>query len=134
VPQTVSAALIAFTSNIYAVFAIIVFILVIAGMFIETGIVAMLLTPVFLPVVKNLGVDPVHFGIVMMTVVTFGIMTPPVGVALYATSEIMGCTPEETVKEALPFYFALGILVLVLILFPQITLYLPNLVYGIPLL
>lgn len=50
----------------------------------------------------------------MMTTVTFGIMTPPVGVALYSTSEIMGCTPSETVKAAIPFYCTIIALVLIL--------------------
>lgn len=53
-----------------------------------------------------------------------------VGVALYSVSEILGCKPQETVKEALPFYFAIIIVVLILILFPQLVLYIPNKIYG----
>jgi len=65
-----------------------------------------------------------------MTTLTSGIMTPPVGIALYSTSEIMGCTPQETVKEAIPFYITLFALIVVLVLFPQIVLFLPNRVFG----
>ena len=62
--------------------------------------------------------------------VTFGVMTPPVGTALYATSDIMGCSIEETVKYGIPFYLAIGAVILFMILFPQAILFLPNLVYG----
>jgi len=81
-------------------------------------------------VISRLGIDPVHFGVIMMTTLTAGIMTPPVGVALYSTSEIMGCTPQETVREAIPFYLTLLALVTILVLFPRIVLFLPDLVFG----
>ncbi|MCL2010239.1 MAG: TRAP transporter large permease [Synergistaceae bacterium] len=130
VPQTIAQLLLGITSNQHMLLILIIFLLVLAGMFVETGVVALLLTPVFIPVITRLGIDPVHFGVVMMTTVTAGIMTPPVGIALYSTSEIMGCSPQETVREAVPFYIMLLCLVMVLVFFPQITLFLPNLVFG----
>ena len=130
IPQTIAELLLGLTSNQHILLILIIGLLVIAGMFVETGVIALLLTPVFIPVITRLGIDPVHFGVVMMTTVTAGIMTPPVGVALYSTSEIMGCSPQETVKEAIPFYIMLLILVMILVFFPQITLFLPNLVFG----
>ena len=130
IPQTIAGILLGITTNPILLIGIIIVILVLAGMFIETGVVAMLLTPVFVPVILKLGIDPVHFGVVMMTTVTFGIMTPPVGVALYSTSEIMGCTPSETVKAATPFYCTIIALVLILTCFPGIVTFLPNLVFG----
>ncbi|MDR1873962.1 MAG: TRAP transporter large permease [Synergistaceae bacterium] len=130
IPQTIAEMLLGITSNRHLLLILIILLLVMAGMFIETGVIALLLTPVFIPVITRLGIDPVHFGVVMMTTVTAGIMTPPVGVALYSTSEIMGCTPQETAKEAIPFYIMLFILVSILIFFPQIVLFLPDLVFG----
>jgi len=130
IPQTIAGILLGITTNPILLIGIIIVILVLAGMFIETGVVAMLLTPVFVPVILKLGIDPVHFGVIMMTTVTFGIMTPPVGVALYSTSEIMGCTPSETVKAAIPFYCTIIALVLILTCFPGIVTFLPNLVFG----
>jgi TRAP-type C4-dicarboxylate transport system permease large subunit len=109
---------------------IIILFLIIAGMFVETTVCALLLTPILLPIVTSVGVDPVHFGVLMMTVVTAGIMTPPVGIALYTVSDIMDCTPEETVKEAIPFYIAILAVVLIIAFFPDLILLLPNLVYG----
>lgn len=129
IPQTIAEILLGITSNQHLLLILIIILLVTAGMFIETGVIALLLTPVFIPVINRLGIDPVHFGVVMMTTVTAGIMTPPVGVALYSTSEIMGCSPQETVKEAIPFYIMLLILVGILIFFPQIVLFLPNLLF-----
>ncbi|MBP5384692.1 MAG: TRAP transporter large permease subunit, partial [Lachnospiraceae bacterium] len=100
-----------------------------AGMFVETTVVALLMTPILLPVVQSVGVDPVHFGVLMMTVVTGGIMTPPVGIALYTTSGIMDCKPPETAKEAIPFYIAILAVILVVAFIPQVTMFLPNLLY-----
>lgn len=130
VPQTIAEFLIGVTSNQYFLMILIILLLIAAGMFVETTVCAMLLTPVFIPVIAKLGIDPVHFGVVMMTTLTSGIMTPPVGVALYSTSEIMGCTPEETAKAAIPFYITIAALVTVLVFFPQLVLFLPNLVFG----
>ncbi len=130
VPQSIAAFLIGITSNQYLLMFLIIALLILSGMFVETTVCALLLTPVFIPVITKLGIDPVHFGVIMMTTLTSGIMTPPVGVALYSTSEIMGCTPAETVRAAIPFYITLFSLVVVLVLFPQIVLFLPNLVFG----
>jgi len=130
VPQTLASLLVGITSSKEIMLLIIILFLIIAGMFVETTVCALLLTPILLPIVTSVGVDPVHFGILMMTVVTAGIMTPPVGIALYTVSDIMGCTPEETVKEAVPFYLAILAVVLIIAFFPDLILLLPNLVYG----
>jgi len=130
VPQTIAEFLIGVSSNPYLLMGLIILLLIIAGMFVETTVCTMLLTPVFIPVISKLGIDPVHFGVIMMTTLTAGIMTPPVGVALYSTSEIMGCTPQETAREAVPFYLTLLALVGLLVLFPRIVLFLPDLIFG----
>jgi TRAP-type C4-dicarboxylate transport system permease large subunit len=99
-------------------------------MFIETTVIALLLTPILLPVVKSLGIDPVQFGLVMMTVTTMGIMTPPVGIALYTTSTIMGCKPEETAKESIPFVLAVVAVVAICVFFKDAVLFIPNMIFG----
>ena len=98
-------------------------------MFVETTVVALLMTPILLPVVQSVGIHPVHFGVLMMTVVTAGIMTPPVGIALYTTSEIMECKPEETARDAVPFYIAILAVICVIAFIPQVTMFLPDLLY-----
>ena len=78
----------------------------------------------------HLGIDPVHFGVCMMTIVTMGCMTPPVGTAIYVVCGIHGCTVADYVKESVPFFTAVIIEVVVLTLVPQLVTFLPNLVYG----
>lgn len=118
------------SSNPTIVLALVVFFLLACGMFMETTVIALILTPILLPVMKSVGVDPVVFGMIMMTCVTFGVMTPPVGTALYTTSDIMGCSVEETVKYGWPFYIAVLLVVVFMVFFPDAILYLPNMVYG----
>ena len=126
----IANTLLGITSNPKLLLTIIVVFLLVCGMFMETTVIALILTPILLPVMRSVGVDEVVFGMIMMTVVTFGVMTPPVGTALYATSDIMECSIEETVKDGLPFYLAILAVVAFMILFPDAVLWLPNLVYG----
>ena len=130
VPQSLAAFLTGITQNPILLLMIIIAFLVFAGMFVETTVCALLLTPILLPVVTSVGVDPVHFGIIMMTIVTMGIMTPPVGVAMYTVSSIIGCPPEETVKESLPFFLAIIIVVAIIVFIPGLVLFIPNLIFG----
>ncbi len=126
----IANALVAITSNQILLLLIVILFLLLCGCFMETTVIALILTPILLPVMKSVGVDPVVFGMIMMTAVTFGVMTPPVGTALYATSDIMGCTIDETVKYGWPFYLAIVMVIVFMVLFPGAVLYLPNLVYG----
>ncbi|MEA4934076.1 MAG: TRAP transporter large permease [Lawsonibacter sp.] len=127
---TLADALVSITSNPTALLVLVVLFLLFCGMFMETTVIALILTPILLPVMQSVGVDPVIFGMIMMTCVTFGVMTPPVGTALYTTSDIMGCPVEETVKYGWPFYVAVLLVVVFMVLFPNAVLWLPNLVYG----
>ncbi len=129
-PQALASFLIGVTSNKIVMLILIILMLLIAGMFVETTVIALLMTPILLPVVKNLGVDPVHFGLIMMTTVNLGIMSPPVGIALYTVSDIMGCKPEETFKEGIPFYITIIIVILIITFIPKLTLFLPELIYS----
>jgi len=130
VSQKIATLLISITSNPMLLLFIIIVFLIIAGMFIETTVIALLLTPILLPVVTKVGIDPVHFGVIMMTNVTMGIMTPPLGVALYTVSSLMECPPEETVKESIPFFIAYMVIESILVFFPQVVLFIPNLIFG----
>lgn len=130
IPSKLAAMLVGITSNVNVMLILIGLLLLVMGMFMETTVIALLMTPILLPVVKSMGVDPVHFGVLMMTVVTSGIMTPPVGIALYTTSTIMECKPEETARECVPFYLAMGIVILIIAFFPDLTTFLPRLIYG----
>jgi len=129
VPGTIGSALVGISSNPQVMLIIIVLFLAVAGMFIDSNVSVLLLTPIFLPVVKSMGVDPVYFGILMMTIVTMGCMTPPVGTALYTVCQVLDAPLEDFVKETIPFYLAVILLVIFLIFVPDVVMFLPNLIY-----
>lgn len=95
----------------------------------EATVNTLLLTPIFLPIIRSVGIDPVHFGLLMMTIVTMGGMTPPVGATMYTTCSLLDCPTDEYVKESIPFVIAIIIEVIILAAFPQIILFLPNLIF-----
>ncbi len=129
VPGIIGSSLIGISSNPQVMLIIIVLFLAVAGMFIDSNVSVLLLTPIFLPVVKSMGVDPVYFGILMMTIVTMGCMTPPVGTALYTVCQILDAPLEDFVRETIPFYLAVILLVIFLIFMPDVVMFLPNLIY-----
>ncbi len=128
-PGMIGSTLVGISSNPQVMLIIIVLFLAVAGMFIDSNVSVLLLTPIFLPVVKSMGVDPVYFGILMMTIVTMGCMTPPVGTALYTVCQILDAPLEDFVRETIPFYAAIIFLVIVLIFIPDVVMFLPNLIY-----
>jgi tripartite ATP-independent transporter DctM subunit len=129
VPQSIAAFLLGGISDSVAIVAVILAMLFVAGLFVESTVLVLLLTPIFVPIIKSVGVDPVHFGILMMTLVTLGSMTPPVGVAMYTVCSLLDCKVEEYVKESIPFVAAILLLVLVLLFVPDIVLFLPRLAF-----
>ena len=126
----IASSLVALTSNSTLLLILVILFLLLCGCFMETTVIALILTPILLPVMERVGVDPVVFGMIMMTTVTFGVMTPPVGTGLYAVSDIMGCPIQETVRYGWPFYLAVILVVVFMVFFPQAVLWLPDLVYG----
>jgi TRAP-type C4-dicarboxylate transport system permease large subunit len=99
-------------------------------MFVDSNVNFLLLTPIFLPMVTSVGMDPVHFGVLMATIVTLGVMTPPIGSALYTVCGIIGCPPEQYTKESLPFLFAVLLELAILVFLPQVVLWIPNMIFG----
>ena len=104
--------------------------LIVAGMFIESVVIILLFTAILLPMVTQVGVDPVHFGLIMMLMVTLGLVTPPVGVSMYTVCSIMDCTIEDYLKEFWPFIGAVVVVDIVLIFFPDLVLFIPDLIFG----
>lgn len=104
--------------------------LFVLGMFLDSNVNFLLLTPIFLPMIKQVGFNPVHFGVLMATIVTMGIFTPPIGSAIYPVCSIIDCKASESTKEALPFFLAIFLEMVILVFFPDIVLFLPKLMYG----
>jgi len=118
------------THNPQILLLIIIGALLIAGMFIESVIIILLFTAILLPLVTEVGVDPVHFGIVFMLMVVLGLVTPPVGVSMYTVCSILDCSVEDYLNECLPFILAVVLVDIILIFFPDLVLFIPNLIFG----
>jgi tripartite ATP-independent transporter DctM subunit len=118
------------TNNPQILLILIIGVLLIAGMFIESVIIILLFTAILLPLVSEVGVDPVHFGIIFMLIVVLGLVTPPVGVSMYTVCSVLDCPVEDYLKECLPFISAVVLVDIILIFFPDIVLFIPNLIFG----
>jgi tripartite ATP-independent transporter DctM subunit len=104
--------------------------LIVVGMFLETLPALLILSPILLPVVKAFGIDPVHFGVVICFNLIIGIITPPMGIGLFVTARVAEIRPERVLRAVLPFFVPLLLGLLIISLFPQLTLWLPDLVFG----
>ena len=127
VPQTVSALLSSTVSNKYVLLMIINVILLIAGTFIDTTSALVIFTPLFLPLVKAMGIDLIHFGLVMAVNLTIGMCTPPLGVCLFVSGSIAKVSLKEQMRDLLPMLAVLLIVLLVITYIPQTVTFLPNL-------
>lgn len=109
---------------------IVVLFLIFAGMFVDGSVLILMLTPIFLPIARKAGFDPVHFGVIFVTTITLGNMTPPVGAAMYASCTILDCSIQEYVKESVSFFVATVLAIFCLIMVPELSLYVPELLFG----
>lgn len=130
VPEAISAAMLGVTDSPQLVMLLVVAFLLAAGCFIDGSVLIIMLTPIFLPLVSQLGVDPVHFGLVFIAAVTIGNFTPPVGSAMYAVCSILRCPIGDYTRESLPFLVAVSAVTALLIFVPEIVLFVPDLIFG----
>jgi tripartite ATP-independent transporter DctM subunit len=130
-PITLSNFIFGITGNPQLLTLIMLGFLFISGMFVDSNVNFLLLTPIFLPMVTRVGMDPVHFGVLMATIVTLGVMTPPIGSALYTVCGIINCPPEEYTKASLPFLAAVLLELGILVFLPDLVLWIPNMVFGV---
>ena len=128
VPQLLSNAIMHITTSYVGVMLIINLLLIVLGMIMDMGSILIIATPIFLPIATSLGVDPVHFGIIMIFNLAIGMMTPPVGAALQVGSVISGIKIEKLAVSLLPWLAIMLVTLLVITFCPAITMTLPNLV------
>ncbi|GAK03931.1 TRAP-type C4-dicarboxylate transport system, large permease component [Geomicrobium sp. JCM 19037] len=127
VPLVIADGILSITENPIFVILLIILLLLVLGMFMETIAALVILFPVLLPVATSIGMDPIHFGVVMVLALMIGLSTPPVGVCLFVASSFAKVPITVTVRELLPF-FAVAILVLLIVAYvPQLSLFLPGL-------
>ncbi|MCZ8104551.1 MAG: TRAP transporter large permease subunit, partial [Burkholderiales bacterium] len=104
--------------------------LIVLGTAVEGTSALIILTPIFVPILTKLGIDPVHFGVVLVTNLTIAGVTPPVGQMMFISSQVLKVPMDDYTVEVLPFLGVMMLLLVALTVFPQLTLWLPNLVYG----
>jgi TRAP-type C4-dicarboxylate transport system permease large subunit len=117
------------TQNVVLVLLLINILLLIVGFFMEPVAAITILTPVLLPLVVELGVDPVHFGIMMVLNLMLGLLTPPVGMVLYVLARVADIKFESAASATAPFLIPLGIVLLLITYVPALSMWLPTLLY-----
>ena len=130
IPQMIVEYLTTLSDNPYLILLILNVALLIMGTMIEGTSLLIILTPILMPLLLKLGVNPVHFGIVMVVNLTIGAVTPPVGTILYTVCSITGTPVGEFTKEVIPFVGALILVLLLITYVPWIVLFLPNIIMG----
>ena len=129
IPAIIAEAMLSATDNIYVIWTMIIFFLLFIGMFMETLAAILILTPVLLPIAYSMGIDPLHFGIVVVCCLAIGFQTPPLGENLFIAAGISNSTIEQISVKALPFALVNTIGVFIVAFFPEISLWLPR-VFG----
>jgi tripartite ATP-independent transporter DctM subunit len=130
VPQNLAKWMLAGITDPAMIMLVVLLFLLIAGLALDSTVMVLLLTPIFVPIVVKIGMDPVHFGILMMSIVTLGGMTWPSGSAMFAVCALMNVSIEEYSIESIPFIAAVCALIALLVFLPGVVLWLPNLAFG----
>jgi tripartite ATP-independent transporter DctM subunit len=130
IPQMITGFMLENFSNPIVIFLIINITLLIIGTFMDMSPAVLIFTPIFLPVVTALGMDPVHFGIVLVLNLCIGVCTPPVGTLLFVGSGVAKVSVTEVIKPLVPFMVAMFVVLMLITYIPQISLWLPG-VFGL---
>jgi len=130
VPEAISSWILGLTDSAQLVQVLIVGFVLVAGCFIDGTVLIIMLTPIFLPLVRELGVDPVHFGLIFIIAATIGNFTPPVGAAMFVVCQILRCPIGVYTRESMPFLLAVSAVSVLLIFVPEVVLWLPDWIFG----
>ncbi|TQR18330.1 TRAP transporter large permease [Psychrobacillus soli] len=126
VPDDISLFLTELSTNPIVILIAINIILLIVGMFIDTISALVILTPILLPIVVAVGIDPIHFGVILVANLAIGFITPPLGVNLFVASSVGNVKFEKIVMAIIPFLFSMIICLIVITFVPSLTLWLPG--------
>jgi tripartite ATP-independent transporter DctM subunit len=130
IPQMMSEFLLNQFSSTFVIFLIINLTLLVVGTFMDMTPAVLIFTPIFLPVVTGLGMDPVHFGIIMVLNLCIGLCTPPVGTILFVGSGIAKVSVSKVVKPLIPLLITMIVVLFLITYLPQLSLWLPG-VFGL---
>ncbi|VAV86604.1 TRAP-type C4-dicarboxylate transport system, large permease component [hydrothermal vent metagenome] len=128
IPEALANMIFSLSSNPVVAMLAINLLLLVLGMLMDMGVLILLLTPILLPIALKIGVDPVHFGIIMMVNLGIGLCTPPVGTSLLVGCSIGKVSVERTVRELAPFYLIMLVLLMVITFLPDLSLFLPGMI------
>jgi tripartite ATP-independent transporter DctM subunit len=127
IPQWISQSLIGLTDSRVMILLIINMILLAVGTFMDMTPAVLIFTPIFLPVVTQLGIDPIHFGMIMVLNLCIGLCTPPVGSVLFVGCGIANTTITKLIKPLLWLYVAMIVALILVTYIPEISMFLPGL-------
>ena len=130
VPQQIVALFLGISESPLVILFIICGCLLVLGMVVESAAILILVTPTLMPLIAHLGIDPIHFGVVLVLTLMIGTLTPPVGVVLYAIMNVGRVSMEALSRELVPYFLALVAALVTIILLPDLVLFLPELVYA----
>ena len=126
IPQLLAKAITSITNSPVTFMIMVNVMLVLVGCVMDSGPAIMILTPILLPIAKNFGLDPVYFGVVMVANLCIGLATPPVGNVLYCGVSIGKVKLADLVKASLPFIGVMYLVLLMITFFPELILFVPN--------
>lgn len=129
-PELMASAFTGFVDSKVVALLVINLLLLVVGTFMDNSAAIPILTPVLLPIAMSYGVEPIHFGIIMILNLMIGLLTPPVGMVLYVLVGMSSVPMEKIVKSMLPFIIVLFLLLLVITFMPGLTMFLPNLIFN----
>ncbi len=130
IPQTIAAQIVGMGMEPWMFLIVVNVILLIAGNFMEPTGIILILAPIFFPIATELGIDPIHLGIIMVVNMEIGMVTPPVGLNLFVTAGVTGMNLVQVTRAALPWLSVLLVFLVMVTYIPQISLFLPNLLMG----
>jgi len=127
IPQNITDFLLSISDSKFVILLIINLTLLFVGVFMDMTPAVLIFTPIFLPVVTALGMDPTHFGIVMVLNLTIGLCTPPVGSVLFVGVGVAGTTIQKVIRPLMPLFIAMLVALIAVTYIPQLSLWLPSL-------
>lgn len=127
IPQAITSSLLSITDNTVILLLIMLVILLVVGTFMDIAPALLIFTPIFFPVATQMGIDPVHFGMIMAVALAIGVTTPPIGTVLFIGSSVSGVPIEKIIPKLLIFYIPLIVALLLVAFIPEISLFLPRL-------
>ena len=126
IPELISSGILSLSDNKIVILLLINFTLLFVGIFMDMTPAVLIFTPIFLPIVTQLGIDPVHFGIIMILNLCIGLCTPPVGSVLFVGVGVANTSIQKVIKPLIPLFLAMIVALLLVTYIPALSLWLPS--------